>query len=363
MNPASINVDAMPSLRCYPFHLSGNFPWTRSRYMRSALLIAATSLAFASPAAATAPDASAATVEAGLLGLQALDSRVAAISHRLAVANADLCPATRSLAGFSIHHLSQYSRASRGSATAAFGLGEWPLILTLPPGGAAERAGLRVGDAILTLAGADVRPLFQLDTGKASFDGVQRFEEALEAALDKGPVAIGYRRGSEQAMTAFSGDRGCVSRVQLVPSTMLKGGADGIYVQLTSGLVEYVRGDDELALIVAHEMAHNILRHKARLKEQGVPNGLLRSLGSNASRVKATEIEADYYAMYLMARAGFDPGKAPAFWRRYGNTMGFGIFASPTHPGWKNRVRASELIAAEIHQKQAMGRPLLPNQP
>ena len=64
------------------------------------------------------------------------------------------------------------------------------------------------------------------------------------------------------------------------------------------------KDDGELAFIVAHEMAHNISRHRASLR--GI-SPLLAQLGIRALRVKVPDkIEADQQAIAIMHAAGYD---------------------------------------------------------
>src|SRR3546814_14555453 len=63
---------------------------------------------------------------------------------------------------------------------------------------------------------------------------------------------------------------------------------------MTTALLDFLRNDDELAIVLGHEIAHTIYKHPAELEARGVPSeGLLRGFGKNASRVRATEEEAD----------------------------------------------------------------------
>src|SRR3546814_17247433 len=62
---------------------------------------------------------------------------------------------------------------------------------------------------------------------------------------------------------------------------------------LNQGLVDFSPDDAELAAAIAHELAHNILRHRARLDAAGVDRGLAKQFGRNARMFKQTEIEAD----------------------------------------------------------------------
>jgi predicted Zn-dependent protease len=137
---------------------------------------------------------------------------------------------------------------------------------------------------------------------------------------------------------------GCPARVRLARSSQNNAFAARGYVILTTAALDFTANDDELAVIIGHELAHVALRHTERLDAQRVPRGLLRGFGKNAERVRATEEEADRLGLRLAWAAGYDPAAAVPFWRRY-----YAKFESPqlfrTHPGLRARER---LIADTI---------------
>ena len=122
-------------------------------------------------------------------------------------------------------------------------------------------------------------------------------------------------------------------------------------VSVSSTLAEYFIGDDEFAAVVAHELAHNLLKHKERLNAQKVNRGFFGQFGKSAGRIRKTEIEADRLSVWLMANAGYDPQAAIRFWTRYGKQHGKGIFSASTHYRWKKRVK---LFEEEIAKMKAM---------
>ncbi len=318
-----------------------------------ALLLAVAPIA---PAFA-APDPGA--LAEGLRALQEIDARVALIGHRLARANLPLCTLQEPLPGFAVHALGQYAPGARAAATAEFGLGAAPTVSLVVPGSAAERAGLVPGDRLLSINGAPVAPAPLGE--RADYAAIEAVENRLEAALAAGPARLAVERAGRALSLRLPPDPGCVSRVQVIPSRRLNASADGEYAQLTTRIVALARTDAELAMIVAHEMAHNILEHRVRLEAQGVRPGLGRRFGSGARQVKVTEIEADYLAHYLAARAGYAVAEAPAFYRRLSRASGDFLFGSTTHLAGGRRVRYSEAVAAEIAAKRARGEPLLPS--
>ena len=263
------------------------------------------------------------------------------------------------LTGMLVHAVDQYPASSRLAAVSTFGLGDEPAVLVVVPGSASARAGLQAGDGILSIAGKAF-PL-KGSRKRASYARVQEFEEFLLASLAAGPVPVEFVRGGVRHSVVLEPEPGCISRVQLVPSAKLNASADGTYAQVTSGIVAFAQSDDEIALVVAHEMAHNILGHRVRLNEQKITRGLLKALDGSAGKIRKTEVEADYLALYLLARAGYDISIAPGFWQRYGPSAFFEIFSEGTHPGRATRVAATRKTIEEIRLKQRQGAPLVPN--
>lgn len=317
-----------------------DFP--RAAWLPSPLLLTML-VAFGSvsaPAAAQAPES--------LLALRALDQRVAAIGYRLATANTAICGAQSPAIGFVLHHRSQYDQAHRGAAARAFGLGAAPSILAVAEGSAAARAGLQIDDQLLSIDGT---PLSRAGSSKesGSFEIVRQSLDIVEAALADGQATVALARRGQPLSITLEPSPGCPSRFQLVPGDRFGASADGQYVQVTTDLVLRVEDDAELAAVLAHELAHNILKHRARLDEANVSRGILREFGRNAGLIRTTETEADLLSVYLLDRAGYPPEAAARFWERFGPQKPWGIFGSATHPNWKRRAAALREEIGRLH--------------
>jgi predicted Zn-dependent protease len=288
--------------------------------------------------------------------MRALDARVAAIGHRLAVASVDLCPDRAWLPGLAVHHLSQYGGEYRAAAVSLFGLGEAPAILAVAPAGPAAQAGLRPDDALRAIDGQPLGAAVGSDSG---FAAAEQMLDRLEAAFADGAAEIEGVRAGQALSVRVVAVQGCPTRFQLIPSRRMNALADGRYAQVTSAIAEYAADDAELAAVLAHEFSHNLLRHRARLDAAGVARGFLGNFGRNARLIRETEAEADRMSVYVLERAGYDPRAAVRFWSRFGR-RGLNLFGSPTHPNWRRRIALFEAEILAIEQARAAGRVPLP---
>jgi hypothetical protein len=125
---------------------------------------------------------------------------------------------------------------------------------------------------------------------------------------------------------------------------MLNAYADGYAIVFSPVMCEALRNDDMLAIIVGHEVAHNLLGH---YKE-----GLAGS--------KDREREADYYGLYLAAHADYDISLAPDMWRAFAHATGGGS-GGITHPTYPERSARAMLVFVEVTHKKRDNQPILPD--
>jgi Zn-dependent protease with chaperone function len=313
---------------------------------RSPIRLAASALLLGlSPAgvAAASPAVSIGTPAAPASTLRDDDLRVGAVAWRLATAQPALCPRTAPQAGFLFHHLGEYLPRDRGTMIAQYGLDRGPGILAVFAEGPAARAGLQAGDVLLAANGT------ALPTGAriaAEKDKWRPAAEAAEAMLDErlaaGPVDLLVLREGREFHVRLAPVAACAARVRLARSNQVNAFHTGRYVVMTTGMLAFLRNDDELALVLGHEMSHSILGHPVMSEGQGV----LAGFGIGSGTLWQREAQADRFGLRLMAAAGYDLDAAIPFWRRYlGRYDGPQLFRS--HPSLDARVKlATEEIAA-----------------
>jgi hypothetical protein len=292
---------------------------------------------------------------AALAALQRQDASVATAGFRLARANLALCANRSFLAGITPHYLSQYDAAYRKAAARQFQLDTRPSVLAVAAGSPAEQAGLRAGDRLVAIDGQPFATA-QAKADSGVFTDTEQALDLIDRVGADGALALRIERGHVASDVSVRLAQGCGSRFQVVPGDNLKAQADGAYVQISAGSVAFAQNDGELASVLAHELAHNMLRHRVTLERQGaLKQGLFGPGARNARLIRATEIEADRLSPYLMANAGYDPRDAIRYWMRHGAQRGDRWFRTGTHPRWRERVRLIETEVARIEAARAKG--------
>ncbi len=274
-----------------------------------------------------------------LMRLRGEDARVANIAWRLQTENAAICTNKTNLVGLSVQALSQYPKSQQAAARMQLSLNRQVAIAAIVPKSPAARAGLKIGNAILAINDVET-PVVLADDGYAP---VGKVEDMLDAAMVRPTIKLRIAHEGNARDVVLSGQSGCASRVQIIAGKSINAGADGRYVQINARMIEFVASDDELAVIMGHELAHNVLRHIA-LKTPS----------------KQAEYEADRLGVWLMARAGYDVDAVVPFWTRFEKRTNAGIFADGTHPSPKKRLAAVARAVAELKVQQVAGQPLIP---
>lgn len=307
------------------------------RVRRIAGTVAAVLALGAAPVPVPVPaPADVATLEA----LRAADLRLGAIGYRLATANAPLCTDVAPVPGIIVHSIDQYAEAEQPAARRAFGFATGVAVEAVVAGSPASRAGVRADDSIVSVNGHAV-PV-------ASGGGHVRTRDAMVALVDAQPVdrplTLILRRDGVDRAIRIAPSPGCRTLFELRVGTAMDAVADGRLVQISSAFLDRL-SDPQLAVVVAHELSHNILRHRDRLDTAKVSRGLLRELGRNGRIHRMTEDDADRLGVHLLRNAGWNPQEAVRFWQGPGARIDGGIFHSRTHSSAANRAR---LIAAEL---------------
>jgi hypothetical protein len=300
--------------------------------------------------------------------------RIKKVAQPILLAATELCKEkTRFDTGATFTSMGAYGKEFEPTVTKFLGLTGYQLgLLHVVPGSPADMAGLKRGDRLISVNGYVIP-----DSKEAPAELGKRAAEFLKKP---DPVVTVYARqssgGWQTATASVTPIKACDFPAFLVMQESLNAYADGKAIAIFRGMLRFAN-DNELAIVIAHELAHNFMGHI----EAGQRNNVLGTIaeiiaGSRGIPTQgalgaaialayspAFESEADYVGLYVLARAGIEIKEAPKFWRRMAaaNPAGIsqrGMIAS--HPATSARFVALEKTVQEIEAKRATGQPLSP---
>jgi len=226
-----------------------------------------------------------------------------------------------------------------------------------------------------------------MSEGQEEALGLESYQEVLSTSrvITEGPEVEVVQRVMRR-LIAGTGDAGRTMEWQVsvvddpqANAFCLPGGKMVVY----TGILPVARTEAGLATVLGHEMAHATSRHGSqRLLQSQVANTLL--MGAQASLAlgdmdpqqkmavmaavgagakygvilpfsRQHETESDEIGLYYMARAGYDPREAIAFWERMSETGGgrqAPEFAS-THPSHGTRIERLQQHMAKAEKEYA----------
>jgi hypothetical protein len=309
------------------------------RILAAALFLSLWSL---SPKSAGAAEPAPASIAVQLRSLRDYDAQLGNLAFRLTTANAQLCDQLMPATGALLHARSQYPVALEQPVLELFGFPSPLAIEAVVAASPAERAGLAANDGVLAV-GALI-PAAPESDGKPDTLLRDSFENQLVDLAPALPQVWRILRGHSEQVLAVTPQPACRARFEIVAGATLTARNDGLLIQLSARYFERYN-PDELAVVVAHELAHTVLAHRRRLVAAGVSKGLLAEFGRNGRLHRQIEREADRLSIHLLRNAGYDPAIAPKFWDVRGKELGGGLFRSRTHDSSKARAR---LLREEI---------------
>lgn len=289
-----------------------------ARYFAAVAMILAS--AQASPATAGTE-----SVSAWPTALRQLLQRVSDVEWRLAAAAGTLCPSQASVTGLTYDDLDAYETKDRTLLAQDLGMTQRPQVAAVAAGSPAERAGILPGDTILSIGGVET------DQIRAKAGSKQLMADKLHAFTAKmpagQPIAFELVRDGARIKLTVTPVQRCSARIMLKTDPGKDAYSDADNIALTAGLTAAARNDDELALVVAHELGH-ILARDASPRGKG-----------QRTDPRKVEDRADALGFDLAACAGYDPMLGLDLWRRTGKKDLLRWFRLPTHRSFAKRIK------------------------
>ncbi len=287
--------------------------------------------------------------------------------------------------GVWVTNLHAYDRTFQDAAR-SLGFSDTLMVVGVAAGSPAERAGITVGDRVLGIAGSPA-PMGRMAIAQFSALVTPKPVARGIPGLASAPTAfVVHRAGLEapavEVPIAIPPDTVCAYGSTAVKDDQLNAWADGQQVVVTTAMMRFAATDDELAVVVAHEIAHNAMRHidaKQKNATMGALFGAVLDIAAATQGINTGgdftnsgaaiggmtysqdfEREADYVGMYVLARSGRQFTQAANFWRRMAQESPGSIKYASSHPTTAERFLRLEETATEIARKRDAGDALLP---
>lgn len=309
-----------------------------------------------------------AAAQSALSQMAVLQDRIYRVAAPLLINNAELCRnQARNLLGFTAKNKFSYSGEFEEAAEQALGYGDRLQVSGVLPGSGAARAGLRKGDVLIAAEGKSLPAGANAETQAAAVFG------PLMASHQS--IKLTVLRDNANQVINVPVTRACAFKVDIGNADNINAYSDGTRVLITRGMVNFAGSDEGIAFVLARDMAHNVLGHANVMRSAYTVGSIIDNLVSvrpdlsmliGTAGVKPVPQEldgaADYLALYMLARAGYDIYHVHAFWQRlntqYPATVLNGYNA--VHPSVAYRLSVIDKTIAEIKAKEAARKPLLP---
>jgi len=303
--------------------------------------------------------------------------RLHKVASKIVVQGASLCEdKVGSYYGFNYWNQNSFafSPTFKEAAKVKYDLNEHFKVLSIAPESPAEKALFKEGDTLVAIDGWIIPVGKDIDK--------QLKQKLTESGKTFKPVEVTVLRNNAEEKLTITPIKSCDFTVHLAPDDVKNAYADGKNIVVYKGMMDFFKTDEEIALVVSHELAHNSMKHiDAKQKNATVggvfglildiaaasagvnTNGDFMRMGSglagNAYSVEF-EQEADYVGLYFMKKAGYEIDNAAGFWRRMAVNNSTAITVKSSHPTTPERFVALEATVVEIKAKVAKGDALTP---
>jgi len=295
-----------------------------------------------------------------LKSIAAMQERLDHIAAPLLIKNQDLCrKLAQPLLGFTAKNKYSYSAGLSAAAQQALGLGELLQVTGVMAGSGAARSGLQRGDVLVSAGGK------QMPQGpNAEYDAPEILAPLL---IGQPSIKLTVLRNGKSKAVSVPLTRACGFRVELGNADNVNSYADGRRIMVTRGMMNFVRSDEELAYVIAKEMAHNALMQPRKLGSAAAARDLINSLMPvypySGSEDKTSSIKpmpsqmdalADRLSLYMLTRGAHSINGTIAFWQRLAQQVPESVQNGHTalHPATADRVAAMEKTIADIKARR-----------
>lgn len=310
----------------------------------------------------------AATRDPALDGLLQRQERVYRVAAPLIIKNAVLCRTqARPLLGFTAKNQYSYSPELAVAARQSLGLDERLQVMQILDGSGAMRAGLKRGDILQTIQDLNI------PTGPQAEPETARMLSPILKNLSE--LTITVVRQNQPITVNVPLTLACAFAIDVGNTQHVNAYADGRRILLTRGLLDWLSTDEDVAVIIAREIAHNVLQHAKQLQQMATLSIVIDNLllfkpdqvaANSSNGIKITpekmDQEADRLALFMLARAGYDTANFTRVMQKLvqAPNASQAITYQTLHPWTDGRQSVIQTTIKEIRQKQLAKKALVP---
>lgn len=239
---------------------------------------------------------------------------------RLRNAISPICAHQRGGSGILLDSLLNYPVESRELVRQHTGLRSAVEVIGIAATSPGEVAGMQVGDTILAVDGTSVA------IPEADHRAPLPLSEKIQQLIDRtstGRIQLTVERLGEVNEIELELESVCDGIIALKVDQGREAYSDERNIGITSGLVSFLQSSEELAFLVAHELAHTIYGDSGK-------NGFSR---------REKERRADAFAVFAMRCAGYRPELGTTILQRLGKADWRTKFGVMTHGSATARLR------------------------
>jgi beta-barrel assembly-enhancing protease len=294
--------------------------------------------------------------------------RVYRIAAPLIIKNAVLCRTqARPLLGFTAKNQYSYPPELAVAARQSLGLDERLQIMQILDGSGAMRAGLKRGDILQTIQDLNI------PTGPQAEPETARMLSPILKNLSE--LNITVIRQNQPITVNVPLTLACAFAIDVGNAQQVNAYADGRRILLTRGLLDSFTTDEDVAVVIAREIAHNVLQHAKQLQQMATLSMVIDNLllfkpdqiaANSSNGIKITpekmDQEADRLALFMLTRAGYDPANFSRVLQKLAQNPNSSqaLTYSTLHPWTDGRQSVIQATLKEIRQKQAAKKVLVP---
>ena len=294
--------------------------------------------------------------------------RIYRIAAPLIIKNAVLCRTqARPLLGFTAKNQYSYPPELSVAARQSLGLDERLQVMQILDGSGAMRAGLKRGDILQTIQDITI------PTGPQAEPEAARMLSPILKNLTE--INITVIRQNQPITVNVPLTLACAFAIDVGNTQNVNAYADGRRILLTRGLLDWLSTDEDVAVIIAREIAHNVLQHAKQLQQMATLSIVIDNLllfkpdqvaANSSNGIKITpekmDQDADRLALFMLARAGYDLASFTRVMQKLAqipNASQANTYPA-LHPWTEGRQSVIQSTMKEIRQKQSAKKALVP---